>query len=116
MFQALRYTSSFDIQLQPVFNSVSAVRLLVCGSRNVGKSTLARYALNNLLNKHPAVLLLDCDVGQTEFAPPGVVSLVLINRPILSPQFSCATTTLQFCRPLSLHNSSQSYIFVIGLS
>ena len=41
--------------------------LLVCGGKDAGKSTMARWALNSLLNSYEAVAYLDCDVGQSEF-------------------------------------------------
>ena len=36
----------------------------------------------------PAVFFLECDVGQTEFTPPGVISLSRVDKPLLGPPFT----------------------------
>ena len=45
--------------------------VLVCGSKNTGKSSLARLLVNALLSKHGTVAFLDTDCGQPELTPPG---------------------------------------------
>ena len=61
-------------------------RVVVCGAKHVGKSTCIRYAVHRLLsNSVKAVALLDCDVGQPEMSPPGMLTLTLIDTPLLSP-------------------------------
>ncbi|XP_074645215.1 polynucleotide 5'-hydroxyl-kinase NOL9-like isoform X2 [Tubulanus polymorphus] len=62
--------------------------IVLCGGKNVGKSTMSRYLVNSALNVCDTVAYLDCDVGQTEFTAPGLVSLNLITRPLLGPPFS----------------------------
>ncbi|XP_040285687.1 polynucleotide 5'-hydroxyl-kinase NOL9 [Bufo bufo] len=62
--------------------------ILVCGPKNVGKSTFNRYLINQLLQHIPCVEYLDCDLGQTEFTPPGCVSLLSITKPVLGPPYS----------------------------
>lgn len=62
--------------------------ILVSGPRNVGKSTFNRHLINQLLNQIPCVEYLECDVGQTEFTPPGCVSLLDITEPLLGPPFT----------------------------
>ncbi|KAK2494071.1 hypothetical protein MC885_016366, partial [Smutsia gigantea] len=57
--------------------------ILVCGHQDVGKSTFNRYLMNRLLNSIPCVDYLECDLGQTEFTPPGCISLLNITEPIL---------------------------------
>jgi len=53
--------------------------VLVCGPGSVGKSTFARYLLNLLLTTRcKKVAYLDTDVGQTEFTPPGLISLTVV--------------------------------------
>ncbi|KAJ3158725.1 hypothetical protein HDU86_002690 [Geranomyces michiganensis] len=66
-----------------------AERMVLCtvGSKNMGKSTFGRYALNKLLNIYPKVAYLECDVGQSEFTPSGMASLHIISAPILDPPF-----------------------------
>ncbi|XP_069466470.1 polynucleotide 5'-hydroxyl-kinase NOL9 [Ambystoma mexicanum] len=62
--------------------------ILVSGPRNVGKSTFNRHLINQLLNRIPCVEYLECDVGQTEFTPPGCVSLLNITEPLLGSPFT----------------------------
>lgn len=69
--------------------------VLVCGPKSSGKSTFSRLLVNKLLtdrgsNKERAwsgVDVLDIDPGQPEFSPPGVISLVQLEEPNLSPPF-----------------------------
>ncbi|CAG8451981.1 5741_t:CDS:2, partial [Dentiscutata heterogama] len=61
---------------------------VICGHRNVGKSTFSRYLLNNLLNVCPKVAYIESDVGQSEFTPPGSVSLNILDSPIFGPPFT----------------------------
>ncbi|KAM3921042.1 polynucleotide 5'-hydroxyl-kinase NOL9 [Leptodactylus fuscus] len=62
--------------------------ILVCGPKNVGKSTFNRYLINQLLQHIPCVEYLDCDLGQTEFTPPGCISLLSITKPVLGPPYT----------------------------
>ena len=57
--------------------------ILVKGPKRSGKSTFARATLNNLLNRYEKVAWLECDLGQGEFSPGGVVGLWIIDAPIL---------------------------------
>lgn len=69
--------------------------LLVCGPKSSGKSTFTRIVTNKLVTdragskkrKWPGVAVLDIDPGQPEFSPPGVISLVTLDGPNLSPPF-----------------------------
>ncbi|XP_067873353.1 polynucleotide 5'-hydroxyl-kinase NOL9-like isoform X2 [Heterodontus francisci] len=61
--------------------------ILVCGGKNVGKSTFNRNLLNSLLNHIPCVEFLELDLGQTEFSPPGCMALHMVTEPILSPPY-----------------------------
>jgi polynucleotide 5'-hydroxyl-kinase GRC3/NOL9 len=61
-------------------------RVVVCGAKHVGKSTCIRYAVNRLLSHSvKTVALLDCDMGQPEMSPPGMLTLTLVDTPLLSP-------------------------------
>ncbi|XP_071904163.1 polynucleotide 5'-hydroxyl-kinase NOL9 isoform X2 [Coffea arabica] len=53
---------------------------LVCGPKNSGKTTFSRHLLNVLLQRYKKVAYLDTDVGQTEFTPPGLLSLTVIDK------------------------------------
>ncbi|GBN09442.1 hypothetical protein AVEN_274620-1 [Araneus ventricosus] len=58
-------------------------RILVRGEKNMGKSTLIRYLMNSCLNNVDEVYFLDTDPGQTEYTPPGVVSIFRVTKPLL---------------------------------
>lgn len=62
-------------------------RILICGGKSVGKSSLLRYLSNRFLSNQVSVAVLDCDVGQPEFSPPGMLTLTLVDSPLLSPPF-----------------------------
>lgn len=80
---------------------LSPPKILLCGAKGVGKSTLLRYTINRILSEGndetgssrggtstsccDAVAVLDCDLGQPEFSPPGIVSLTMVSQPILTP-------------------------------
>ncbi|XP_057514959.1 polynucleotide 5'-hydroxyl-kinase NOL9 [Actinidia eriantha] len=53
---------------------------LICGAKNSGKTTFSRHLLNVLLQRYRKVAYLDTDVGQTEFTPPGCLSLTIIDK------------------------------------
>ncbi|KAA8540891.1 hypothetical protein F0562_024971 [Nyssa sinensis] len=54
--------------------------VLICGAKNSGKTIFSRHLLNNLLQRYKKVAYLDTDVGQTEFTPPGCLSLVVVDK------------------------------------
>ena len=62
--------------------------VVVCGGKNVGKSTFIRYLINRHLMKWKRVLVLDFDPGQSEFTVMGCLSVVLVEQPLLGPNFS----------------------------
>ncbi|XP_060057339.1 polynucleotide 5'-hydroxyl-kinase NOL9 isoform X2 [Erinaceus europaeus] len=89
--------------------------ILVCGSQDVGKSTFNRYLINQLLNCLPCVDYLECDLGQTEFTPPGCISLFNITEPILGPPFTHQRTPqkmVYYGKP-SCNSSCENYIEII---
>lgn len=61
------------------------ISVLVCGAKGVGKSTVCRLLVNRMLGRHTQVAFLDCDLGQPEFTPPGLVSLHKLDTPVLGP-------------------------------
>jgi polynucleotide 5'-hydroxyl-kinase GRC3/NOL9 len=62
---------------------------LVRGPKRTGKSTFARTLLNRLVSSFTRVAYLECDVGQTEFTPPGMVALHVIDRPVFGGYSAC---------------------------
>ena len=69
--------------------AAGGTRLLVCGNRGVGKSTLFRHLANRFLSSHSTVCLVDTDPGQAELDSPGTVSIWTTSAFLLSPGF-CA--------------------------
>lgn len=72
--------------LEP-FAEKSRPVILLCGHKNVGKSTTVRYIINSLLRKFPVVQCLDCDIGQSEFNPPGCLAIHSFTAPVVGPPF-----------------------------
>ncbi|KAH9388706.1 Polynucleotide 5'-hydroxyl-kinase nol9 [Tyrophagus putrescentiae] len=72
--------------------------ILVCGATNCGKSTLIHHMINRYLSDNSGhlrrkALYLECDPGQTEFAPSGILSLITIDKKVLStPGFKFIST------------------------
>ncbi|KAI5984811.1 hypothetical protein EDC04DRAFT_2831401 [Pisolithus marmoratus] len=58
---------------------------VVKGPKKSGKSTFSRTLLNRLLNRYRRVAFLECDVGQSEFTPGGMVALSIIESHIFGP-------------------------------
>ncbi|KAF9037010.1 hypothetical protein BDZ89DRAFT_1011226 [Hymenopellis radicata] len=61
---------------------------LIQGSKKSGKSTFARTLTNQLLSKYQRVAFLECDLGQSEFTPGGMVALNIVESPLLGPPFT----------------------------
>ncbi|WWC88547.1 uncharacterized protein L201_003458 [Kwoniella dendrophila CBS 6074] len=61
---------------------------LVKGPKRSGKSTFARSILNNLLESYERVAWLECDLGQSEFCPGGVIGLWVLDKQVLGPAFT----------------------------
>ncbi|KAK3101463.1 hypothetical protein FSP39_003786, partial [Pinctada imbricata] len=73
-------------------NSGVCPAVVVCGSKNTGKSTMNRFLLNSTLNRKEGLYYLECDVGQTEFSPPGCISLNYLQNPVLGKIPLCIIT------------------------
>lgn len=68
--------------------SESNPKVVLCGGKAVGKSTLLRYFVNTMLKKYEKVVVIDCDIGQSEFTIPGCVSIVVVKEPLLGPSYT----------------------------
>ncbi|KAM6402480.1 polynucleotide 5'-hydroxyl-kinase NOL9 isoform 2-T2 [Rhynochetos jubatus] len=89
--------------------------ILVCGPKNTGKSTFNRYLINLLLNRLPSVEYMECDIGQTEFTPPGCVSLSSVTEPILGPPFTHQQTPrkMVYYGQMSCEQDTERYLDVV---
>ena len=66
--------------------SATSPVVVLCGARNVGKSSFARLLLNRALSEGATgVRFLESDLGQPEFTPAGLVSLHNVSEPCLGP-------------------------------
>ncbi|THH30293.1 hypothetical protein EUX98_g3913 [Antrodiella citrinella] len=68
---------------------------LVKGAKKSGKSTFARTIMNKLSTNYRYVAFLECDLGQSEFTPGGIVSLNVISSPVFGPPFTHPTVPYQ---------------------
>jgi hypothetical protein len=73
--------------------------IAICGARNTGKSTFAKFLTNSLLNSREEVLFIDTDLGQNFLTPPGFVSAKLVKKPIFGHQVDIASNF----SPLSIY-------------
>jgi len=62
-------------------------RVAIAGAKSTGKSTCLRYVVNRFLSEGtaPQVAVLDCDCGQPELGPPGLLTLTMVSEPLLRP-------------------------------
>lgn len=118
---------SSSLQALPVAEHVSTKPMinLVRGPKNSGKSTFARTLLNRLsircaslyttghliiyiaLCRYRRVAFLECDLGQSEFTPGGVVALTVINQPVFGANFHSANSSFAqgWCDRPAVHTS-----------
>jgi len=64
------------------------IRVLLAGYKNSGKSTMMCYFINKCLKKWDKILVLDFDIGQSEFSIPMCISAFIINTPLLGPNYT----------------------------
>ncbi|XP_064155310.1 polynucleotide 5'-hydroxyl-kinase NOL9 [Anguilla rostrata] len=86
--------------------------ILVCGAKNTGKSSFTRHLINTLLNHTASVDYLECDLGQTEFTPPGCLSLLTVTEPLLGAPFThqCTPEHMVFFGETSCERDLDRYL------
>ncbi|KAL1506236.1 hypothetical protein ABEB36_005633 [Hypothenemus hampei] len=62
--------------------------VVICGGKGVGKSTFLRFAINVILNKFKKIRMFDLDSGQSEFCPPGCLSIVDVDQYVFGPNYT----------------------------
>ncbi|KAJ2455732.1 Polynucleotide 5'-hydroxyl-kinase grc3 [Coemansia sp. RSA 2336] len=83
----LDQASRAPLQLNDEFESIAPV-YVVAGGQGLGKSTFCRLLTNRLLDRFGQVFYMDTDLGQSEFAASGALSLTLLDSPVLGPPFT----------------------------
>ncbi|KAH9916798.1 uncharacterized protein B0H18DRAFT_1124020 [Fomitopsis serialis] len=85
---------------------------LVKGPRNTGKSTFGKVLLNALLTRYRRVAFLECDMGQSEFTPAGMVALNILDAPVFGPAFThpCLPYASHFVGATSPKSSPSYYV------
>lgn len=63
-------------------------RLMICGGKGFGKTTILRYLINKVLNILPKIVLIDLDVGQPVMNMPNQMSCHVVTQPLLGPNFT----------------------------
>ena len=91
-------------------------KVSVCGPQNSGKSSFCRYLVNTFLSKHKKVLFLETDIGQSELTPMGILSLSLIQTPLLGPPYSHATPVFTSQLTGNETNSITSLAYCLGVN
>ena len=97
----LHFAKKWSVAIKMLSQRAAALRVLICGPKGSGKSTLSRYLLNHLLSPTPpegsrqvnidGVAFLDLDPGQPEFSPMGQIYLAHLHKPFFGPPFSHPT-------------------------
>jgi len=95
--------------------------IMFVGPKDSGKSTVAKLLTNTMFTKRPtdmhSLFFLDCDVGQSEFTPPGLLSLHKISNFILSVPFGSQLKTFPrsyYYGSISPESNSELYTSIIA--
>lgn len=67
---------------------IEQIKVLLAGFKDSGKSTMMRYLINKCLRKWDKILVLDFDIGQSEFFIPRCISAFIVDTPLLGPNFT----------------------------
>jgi len=89
--------------------------IVTVGDVGTGKSTLGRYLVNRLLNVYDRVSFLDTDLGQSEFTPPGLVSLTTCKGLLAGPPYTHTQTsvTAHYLGVTTMAHCQASYLAAI---
>ncbi|KAG6334274.1 hypothetical protein ID866_4814 [Astraeus odoratus] len=80
--------SSMDPLPDAEVDAGAAPLCIVKGPKKSGKSTFSRTLVNRLLKRYRRVAFLECDVGQSEFTPGGMVALNIVENYVFGPPFT----------------------------
>ncbi|KAG1048911.1 hypothetical protein G6F43_008731 [Rhizopus delemar] len=85
--KALHIPASWESHTLLALNKERVVSV-VCGGKDLGKSSFSKYLLNRLLTKYKQVAYIETDLGQSEFTPSGLLSLHYIQHPVMGPSYA----------------------------
>lgn len=68
--------------VQRIYRNKAKV-VLILGQMDTGKSFLATYLANRLLEHGMTPAVVDCDLGQSDIGPPGAMGMAVIDRPVV---------------------------------
>uniref|UniRef100_A0AC34FIB6 Polyribonucleotide 5'-hydroxyl-kinase Clp1 P-loop domain-containing protein n=1 Tax=Panagrolaimus sp. ES5 TaxID=591445 RepID=A0AC34FIB6_9BILA len=94
-----RPSKTFDFckDLHKVWATSRKTVAMIIGPKDSGKSTVSKEICNVFLSTRPrdgySIYYLDCDVGQSEFTPPGLLSIVKVDKPFFSAPFASQIRT-----------------------
>lgn len=83
-FTLTQFPSPWRAATEPLKSIQKSHRVVICGAKGVGKSTFLRFIVNQLLKTYPKVCILETDLGQPELTVPGLISLHVVDQPLLS--------------------------------
>ncbi|XP_026481104.1 LOW QUALITY PROTEIN: polynucleotide 5'-hydroxyl-kinase NOL9 [Ctenocephalides felis] len=95
-----------------IFSNDGNAKILVCGGKNVGKSTFNRFLLNTQVLQTP-VIYVDLDIGQPEFGFPGTISASMIDEPVFGPSYTHTHTSflhMKFIRDIDVMKNTGLYL------
>lgn len=95
-----------------IFSNDGNAKILVCGGKNVGKSTFNRFLLNTQVLQTP-VIYVDLDIGQPEFGFPGTISASMIDEPVFGPSYTHTHTSflhMKFIRDVDVMKNTGLYL------
>eukprot|EP00795_Rhopilema_esculentum_P002027 gene2027-17588_t len=72
----------------PVFCSKTSALYLLQEKNNCKTRLKLQKERLAMLENSRVVLYLDCDLGQSEFTPPGLISLTKVDTPLIGPPFT----------------------------
>ncbi|KAJ2447888.1 Polynucleotide 5'-hydroxyl-kinase grc3, partial [Coemansia sp. RSA 2424] len=83
----LDLASTSALQLDDSFEPTPPV-YVIAGTQGQGKSTFSRLLLNRLLSRYGRIFYMETDLGQSELAPAGALTLSMLTDPLLGPPFT----------------------------
>ncbi|KAI8322826.1 hypothetical protein GQ54DRAFT_297110 [Martensiomyces pterosporus] len=88
--ETLDRVADAGLQLDDSFEPISPT-CVIAGGQGQGKSTFTRLLINRLLGRYGRLFYMETDLGQSEFSPPGALTLTMITDPLLGPPFTHAS-------------------------